>query len=76
MGQDRNVYTTGVLEGKAVVMVRDTDTRNAATLAGDVRCGFRNIKLGLMVGETGGAPQMPGGIDIHVRDVIISTAVI
>ena len=77
-GQDRNAYTTGVLGGKAVVLAypRDMGTLNAATVASDMRFSFKNIKMCLVVGITGGAPRTPDGSDILLGDIIISTAVI
>lgn len=76
--QDRNAYTTGVLGGKAVVLAypRDMGTLNAASVASDMRCSFRHIKLALVVGVAGGAPQTQDGINIYLGDVVISTAVI
>jgi nucleoside phosphorylase len=76
--QDRNAYTMGVLGGRAVVLAypRDMGTLNAATVASDIRYSFWNIKIGLVVGVAGGAPQTSDGTDIHLGDVIISTAVI
>ena len=76
--QDRNAYTTGVLGGRAVVLAypRDMGTLNAATVASDMWYSFRNIKIALVVGVAGGAPQTSDGTDVHLGDVIISTAVI
>jgi nucleoside phosphorylase len=76
--QDRNVYTTGVLDGRAVVLAypRDMGTLNAATVASDMRYSFRNIKIALVVGVCGGAPQTSDRTDIYLGDAIISTAVI
>ena len=74
--QDRNAYTTGVLGEKAVVLAypRNMGTLNAATVASDMRYSFRNIKIGLVVGVAGGAPQTSDGTDIHLGDVIITVA--
>ena len=49
---------------------------NAATVASDTRYSFRNIEIGLVVGVAGGAVQTTNGIDIHLGDLIMSTAVI
>lgn len=77
-GGDNNAYTTGVLGGKPVVLVYPPGmgVLNAANVATNLRYSSRNIRLGLVVGIAGGAPQTPEGDDIYLGDVLISTAVI
>ncbi|KAK4898321.1 hypothetical protein LTR49_027828, partial [Elasticomyces elasticus] len=76
--QDRNVYMTGVLGGKPVVLAfpRDMGNLNAAAVASDMRSSFKNIALVLVVGVAGGAPRTPDETEILLGDVVISTAVI
>ena len=78
VSQDPNAYTTGVLGGKPVVLAypRDMGSLNAATVASNMRYSFKNVRLGLVVGVTGGAPRTPDEFDILLGDVVISTAVI
>jgi nucleoside phosphorylase len=75
---DCNAYTIGTLGGVPVVLAypQSIGSLSAAAVANDLRHSFKNIKLGLVVGVAGGAPQTHERDNIYLGDVIISTAVI
>lgn len=75
---DSNFYVTGVLGGKIVVLVapRGMGTLNAANTVRDMRHSFPAIKLALLTGVAGGAPQTPQGEEILLGDVLLSSQVI
>ena len=71
---DSNVYTLG-RAGKHNVVVAvlpdgEYGTAAAATVARDMLHSFPNIRIGLMVGISGGAPSAKH--DIRLGDVVVS----
>ncbi|KAH6971524.1 hypothetical protein BKA56DRAFT_557396 [Ilyonectria sp. MPI-CAGE-AT-0026] len=75
--RDANSYSTGLIGRHNVVLAHmpDMGKANAAAVAANCRTSFHNIKLALVVGICGAAPQA-GGDDIVLGDVIISEGVI
>jgi nucleoside phosphorylase len=80
---DDNVYTTGMLGGKPVVLVapQAMGTTNTRDLARGLSISFRNISWAFVVGIAGGAPFVPDGAGwkesgIQLGDVVVSTQVI
>jgi nucleoside phosphorylase len=71
---DNNSYTLGqVGQHKVVIAVLpdgEYGTTAAATVAGDMLRTFRNIRIGLMVGIGGGAPNQRH--DIRLGDIVVS----
>ena len=77
---DDNVYTTGELGGKPVVLVtpRGMGTTNTKDLARGLKISFPRILYAFVVGIAGGAPYVYDGkswnpSDTHLGDVIAST---
>lgn len=76
---DNNFYTEGVIGEHNVVLayMPGMGKINAAGVAANFRSSFVGIKLALIVGICGGAPCATDKKDeIHLGDIIISTAVI
>jgi nucleoside phosphorylase len=75
---DLNAYTIGRLGNQDVVLAYMPSMGNisAAMVASNLRFSFREIKVGIIVGVCGGVPKTPGGVQIFLGDVIISTSVI
>ncbi|SMR58378.1 unnamed protein product [Zymoseptoria tritici ST99CH_1E4] len=80
---DDNIYTTGVLGNKPVVLVapRAMGTTNTRDLARGLKISFQKISWAFVVGIAGGAPFVPDGSGwkdsgIQLGDVVISTQVI
>lgn len=77
---DRNSYSVGSIASHAVVLVYMPRMGKvaAATLAGNLRASFRHLKLVLLVGICGGAPnssKKPSD-GLFLGDVVVSTGVI
>lgn len=72
---DNNSYTLGRIAGHNVVIAilpfHEYGTTAAATAARDMLHSFPNIRIGLMVGVSGGAPSEKH--DIRLGDVVISS---
>lgn len=71
-------YTCGIIGSHNVVLVHlaGMGTINAASAAAYVKVSFVNVKLALVTGICGGVPNPRGKPEIHLGDLIISTAVI
>lgn len=75
---DKNLYTLGRIGGHNVVIAGfpegSTGTTTAARVAEDMLRSFPKIRVGLMVGIGGGAPNFnPSSIrDIRLGDVVVS----
>ncbi|OAR01331.1 hypothetical protein LLEC1_06463 [Akanthomyces lecanii] len=72
---DTNIYTLGKV-GKHHVAIGtlpdgEYGTAAAATVAKGMLCSFPNIRIGLMVGIGGGAPNSKN--DIRLGDIVVST---
>ncbi|KAI0534385.1 nucleoside phosphorylase domain-containing protein [Xylaria digitata] len=74
---DTNNYAFGRIGDHNIVIASLPDdgygTINAATVAGNMRRTFPSLEVFLMVGIAGGAP---GGTDIRLGDVVVSTKVL
>ncbi|GAP83599.2 putative NACHT and Ankyrin domain protein [Rosellinia necatrix] len=74
---DSNTYVFGTAHRHNVVMAclptNGYGTNNAATVASDMRRSFPSIRIFLMVGIGGGAPEKA---DIRLGDVVVSTSVV
>ena len=72
---DSNHYTLGRMGKHNVVIALLPDgeygTSPAATVAKDMICSFPNIRIGLMVGIGGGAPNRKH--DIRLSDIVVSS---
>lgn len=72
---DNNSYTLGQIGRHNVVIAtlpQQYGTVNAATVARDMVRSFPNIRIGLMVGIGGGAPNLPKH-DIRLGDIVVSS---
>lgn len=76
--EDPNAYTTGRLGNQHVVLAYMPNMGKvcAAAVASNIRHSFQSIKICLIVGVCGGAPNTPEGTEILLGDVIVSTSVI
>jgi nucleoside phosphorylase len=74
---DNNRYTLGMIEDHYTVLtwMPGMGITNAATAATLTRTRFPEIKLTLVVGICGGAPQSTNKEDVILGDVIISTGI-
>ncbi|RYC57075.1 hypothetical protein CHU98_g9123 [Xylaria longipes] len=74
---DNNSYTLGRYgEHNTVIAVLpagEYGKSSAATVARDMLRSFPNIRVGLMVGIGGGAPNLKNDNDIRLGDVVVST---
>ena len=75
---DQNAYTLGRISRHYVVLayMPGMGKANAAATASGIRSSFENIRLALIVGICGGAPQATDGSSILLGDVVISTSVL
>jgi nucleoside phosphorylase len=75
---DPNTYSTGTIGRHNVVLAHmpGMGKANAAFVAANCRASFPNIRLAIIVGICGCAPQTPDGEEIVLGDVIISDGVI
>ncbi|KAJ2988073.1 hypothetical protein NUW58_g4165 [Xylaria curta] len=75
---DRNTYTTGRIGRHDVVvaLLPGMGKVNAAGVAAGLRMSFPNIKIALLTGICGGAPQTQDGDEILLGDVIIANDVV
>ncbi|KAF2258375.1 purine and uridine phosphorylase [Lojkania enalia] len=73
--KDRNTYTTGSIDERLVVLawMHGIGKAKAASVAGDLRFSFDNIKHIFVVGVCGGLPKSTEDQDILLGDIIIST---
>jgi nucleoside phosphorylase len=75
---DSNVYSTGKIGGRSVVLAHmpGMGKAYAAGVAVYLKSSFPNIKLALIVGICGGVPKASDRADILLGDVVISTSVV
>ncbi|KZZ99565.1 Nucleoside phosphorylase domain protein [Moelleriella libera RCEF 2490] len=75
---DHNTYTMGRMGAHHIVLayLPGMGKANCAAVASNMRTSFEAIKIALLVGVCGGAPQTADGTDISLGDVIISQNVI
>ncbi|KAK3292363.1 ankyrin repeat-containing domain protein [Chaetomium fimeti] len=77
---DTNSYSFGSIGSHTVVLahMHSMGKVAAATVAGNLRASFRHLKLVLVVGICGGAPNAPNKPcdDVFLGDVVVSTGVI
>ncbi|KJZ75125.1 hypothetical protein HIM_05611 [Hirsutella minnesotensis 3608] len=74
---DKNVYTTGKIGSQLVVLVHmpGMGKVSASAVASDLKHSFGSIKLALLVGICGGAPNEKND-NIVLGDVVVGTEVI
>lgn len=75
---DHNAYTTGRMGAHHIVLayLPGVDKSNCVAVVSNMRMSFEAIKIALLVGVCGGAPQNADGTAISLGDVIISHNVI
>lgn len=75
---DSNAYTMGRLGYQHVVLayMPGMGMVSAAAVASNIRCSFKRIKVGIVVGVCGGVPRTADGAEILLGDVIVSTSVV
>jgi nucleoside phosphorylase len=77
---DTNTYSTGSIGSHAVVLAHMPGMGKvaAATVVGNLRASFRHLRLVLVVGICGGAPNASknSSEDVFLGDVVVSTGVI
>ena len=74
---DLNTYTTGRMGTRSVVLayMPGMGKANAAAVASGLQASFPGIRLALVVGVCGGAPNATDGTAIFLGDIVISTMV-
>ncbi|KAJ0413465.1 purine and uridine phosphorylase [Aspergillus carlsbadensis] len=75
---DPNAYSMGTMGAHDIVLVYmpGMGKSHGAAVAASCKSSFPNIKLALVVGICGGAPNTPDGREIRRGDVVISSGVV